>query len=141
MIRAFELSDMNDVVDIWLQASIKAHSFVGSQFWESKIDDMRNRYIPASETYVYIEDGITKGFFSLHGDTLAAMFVSPDFQGKGIGQQLMDKAKSLRGTLHLAVYQENPKGIDFYLKCGFVITKETVDNHTGHTEIIMEYRS
>lgn len=28
MIRGFESSDMNDVLDIWLEASIKAHDFV-----------------------------------------------------------------------------------------------------------------
>ena len=141
MIRAFESSDMKDVLDIWLRASIQAHNFVDRKFWESKTDDMRDIYIPASDTYVFIEDDIIKGFFSLHGDTLAAMFVAPDCQGKGIGQQMMNKATSLRNKLYLAVYQENPRGIDFYRKCGFAISKEKVDKHTGHIEILMEYNS
>lgn len=141
MIREFDSSDMNDVLDIWLKASIKAHSFVESKFWESKIDDMRETYLPASDTFVFLDNRIIKGFFSLHGDTLAAMFVSPEFQGKGIGRQLIDKAKSLRNKLDLTVYKENPKSIDFYRKCGFVITKEKVDEHTGHIEILMEHRS
>jgi putative acetyltransferase len=141
MIRGFALSDMNDVLDIWLKASIKAHSFVGREFWESKIDDMRKIYIPASDTYVFSGNKTIKGFFSLHGDTLAAIFVSPDFQGKGIGQQLVDKAKSLRRKLNLTVYRENPKSIQFYIQCGFVIIKERVDEHTGHIEILMEYDS
>lgn len=140
MIRAFESSDMNDVLDIWLRASIEAHSFVGREFWESKVADMRKTYIPASDTYVFIDYEI-KGFFSLHGDTLAAMFVSPDFQGNGIGQRLMSKAKSIRNKLNLTVYKENPKSIDFYQKCGLVIIKEKVDKHTGHVEILMEYCS
>lgn len=139
MIRAFESSDMNDVLDIWLRASIEAHSFVGREFWESKIEDMRKTYIPASDTYVFIDREVIKGFFSLYGDTLAAMFVSPDFQGNGIGQQLMGKAKSLRNKLSLTVYKENPRSIDFYRKSGFVIIKEKVDEHTGHIEILMEY--
>ena len=141
MIRAFEAADMNDVLDIWLRASIEAHSFVGEEFWASKIDDMRKTYIPAADTYVFIDSEIIKGFFSLHGDTLAAMFVSPDSQGNGIGQQLMGKAKSLRNKLNLTVYKENPRSIDFYRKCGFVIIKEKVDEHTGHVEILMEYCS
>lgn len=141
MIREFKSSDMNDILDIWLKASIKAHSFVGREFWESKIEVMRKTYIPASDTYVFIENGIIKGFFSLHGNTLAAMFVSPDFQGKGIGRQLMHKAKSLRNKLNLTVYKENPTSIDFYRKSGFEIIKEKVDEHTGHIEILMEYSS
>jgi putative acetyltransferase len=140
MIRAFESSDMNDVLDIWLKASIEAHSFVGREFWESKVDDMRKTYIPSSDTYVFTDNEI-KGFFSLHGDTLAAMFVSPDFQGNGIGRRLMGKAKSMRNQLNLTVYKENPKSIDFYRRCGFLIIKEKVDEHTGHIEILMEYCS
>ena len=132
---------MNDVLDIWLNASIQAHDFVDAEFWESKTDDMRDIYIPASDTYVFIEDNVIKGFFSLHGDTLAAMFVAPDFQSQGIGQQMMKRATSLRNKLYLAVYQKNPRGIDFYRKCGFVISKEEVDEHTGHMEILMEYNS
>lgn len=88
MIRAFESSDMNDVLNIWLEASIGAHGFVGKEFWELRVDDMRETYIPDSDTYVFSENGTVKGFFSLQTDTLAAMFVSPGDQGKGIGQQL-----------------------------------------------------
>ncbi|MBN2314182.1 MAG: GNAT family N-acetyltransferase [Sedimentisphaerales bacterium] len=141
MIRAFKSSDMNEVLDIWLRASIEAHRFVGREFWASKVDDMRKNYIPASETYVFIDDEKIKGFFSLHGETLAAMFVSPEVQGNGIGRQLMDKAKSLRNRLVLTVYRENPGSIQFYSKSGFVTVEERVDEHTGHVEILMEYNS
>jgi len=141
MIRTFESSDMNDVLNIWLEASIRAHGFVGKEFWESRVDDMRETYVPDSDTYVYSENGTVKGFFSLHADSLAAMFVSPDAQGKGIGQQLMKKAKSLRRKLNLTVYLENEKSILFYRKCGFKPVEERVDEHTGHIEILMEYGS
>ena len=139
MIRAFESSDMNDVLNIWLKASIGAHGFVEREFWESRVNDMRETYIPASDTYVFSENGTVKGFFSLHRDSLAAMFVSPDAQGKGIGRQLMNEAKSLRRRLELTVYRENERSIQFYRKCGFTPVKERTDEHTGHIEILMEY--
>lgn len=141
MIRAFEASDMHDVLNIWLEASIRAHSFVGKEFWKSKIEDMRETYIPNAETYVYSDGATVKGFFSLDGDRLAAMFVSPDEQGKGIGRRLMEKAKALRKKLTLSVYRENPQSIQFYRKCGFIIVRENVDEHTGHLEILLEYNS
>ena len=102
---------------------------------------MREEYIPAAETYVFSGGATVKGFFSLDGDRLAAMFVSPDDQGKGIGRRLMDKAKSLRKKLTISVYRENPQSIRFYGKCGFTIIKERVDEHTGHIEILLEYNS
>ncbi len=132
---------MEDVLHIWLEASIRAHRFVGKEFWESRVDDMRETYIPNSDTYVFSENGTIRGFFSLHADSLAAMFVAPDAQGKGIGQQLMSKAKSLRKKLSLTVYRENEQGIRFYRKCGFKAIKESADEHTGHIEILMEYNS
>ncbi len=141
MIRTFESSDMHEVLNIWLEASIGAHGFVGKEFWESRVDDMREIYIPGSDTYVFSDNGTIKGFFSLQGDSLEAMFVAPHAQGKGIGQQLMNKAKLLRKKLTLWVYLENPKSIQFYRKCGFIIIKERVDEHTGHIEILMEYNS
>ena len=140
MIRKIEPEEINDVLDIWINASIQAHNFIDKEFWESKLDDMREIYIPNSETYIYKENEIIMGFFSLHGDMLAAMFVSPEFQNNGIGRKLMNKAKSLRNKLELTVYKENPNAIEFYKKCGFDIIKEKVDVHTGHIEILMNYR-
>ena len=141
MIRKFRQSDIDQVMSIWLEASIKSHDFIDSEFWESKIKDMRELYIPSGETYVYEEGDIIKGFLSLNNDTLAALFVSPDSQEKGIGMQLMRKAKDVRENLSLTVYKENIKSIEFYQKCGFKIEQEQIDRHTGHPELVMKLRS
>jgi putative acetyltransferase len=141
MIREFQQSDIDQVISIWLEASIKAHDFVNSDFWKSKVKEMRELYIPSGETYVYEEERIIKGFISLYKDTLAAIFVSPDSQGTGIGRQLMKKAKDVRDSLNLTVYKENPKSIEFYKKCGFKIEQEQIDKHTGHPELVMKFTS
>ena len=141
MIREFIASDMDSVMSIWLESSIKAHDFVERTFWESKLDDMRNIYIPASETYVYESDSEVNGFFSLHDDTLAAIFVAPGWQGEGIGQKLMAKVKSLRERITLDVYKENQKTVAFYKRCGFRGVSEKKDPHTGHVELVMEFNS
>jgi putative acetyltransferase len=139
MIRYFESSDTDQVISIWLVASIEAHDFVKKEFWESKVADMRDIYLPASETYVYEDNGIIKGFVSLHGDVLAAIFVSPGEQGKGIGGQLVAKSKQARRNLSLTVYKSNQKSVEFYKKCGFKTVSEQVDEHTGHPELLMVF--
>jgi len=139
MIRAFEPSDMEDVLELWLEASAGAHDFVGREFWESKVDDMRNRYLPAAETHVFVQGGRVRGFVSLQGDTLAALFVSPAFQGRGLGRRLMDRVKRLRDRLELTVYRENQRAVRFYRRCGFAVVGERTDPHTGHAEVLMEY--
>ena len=139
MIRKFEISNIDKVIDIWLTASIKAHDFIDKSFWQSKVTDMREQYIPVSETYVYEENKEVIGFISLYNETISAIFISPDSQGKGIGSQLIQKAKEVRENLNLTVYKENKKSIEFYIKCGFKIEKEQIDAHTGHVELLMEF--
>lgn len=139
MIRAFSSTDMEEVLNIWLSASVRAHDFVEPDFWAARLDDMRNIYLPSSETYVYEADGKIKGFFSLHEQTLAAIFVAPEYQGEGIGQQLMAKAKALRPRLTLEVYEANRKSVEFYRLCGFAKVAAKMDPHTGHRALVMEY--
>jgi putative acetyltransferase len=78
------------------------------------------------------------GFFSLFGNTLAALFVIPSHQGDGIGSRLIEKAMTLRESLDLSVYSENRNSIIFYEKHGFKALKEQVDEHTGVPETVMQ---
>ena len=137
MIREYNPTDIEAVLDIWLTASIKAHDFVAPEFWESQVANMRDLYIPASASYVYQVDGEVRGFYSLYEGILAAIFVSTEQQGNGIGKQLIHHAKLECSNLSLNVYKENQATIEFYLSQGFSIVSEQVDEHTGHQEYTM----
>ena len=141
MIRKLKNSDIDQVINIWLKASVDAHDFIDKNFWQSKVNDMKDIYLPAAENYVYEGKNTIKGFLSLYNNTLAALFVSPEFQGTGIGTQLIKKAQSIQNHLSLTVYKENLKSINFYKKSGFAIEKEQIDPQTGHTELIMKQTS
>lgn len=137
MIREYSAADTQTVLDIWLTASIKAHDFMSPEFWELQVDNMRDIYLPASRTYVFQGDGEVRGFYSLYEGSLAAIFVSPQHQGCGIGKQLMQHAKLECPNLSLNVYKENQATIEFYLSQGFKIVSEQADEHTGHQEYTM----
>lgn len=137
MIRKYRENDIEVVLDIWLSASIQAHDFVAAEFWISQVDSMRNIYIPASETYVFERESKIVGFYALHENTLAAIFVAPNFQGLGIGKQLMNHAKKQRTSLMLSVYKENKPSFNFYRSQGFIVISEQIDEHTGHQEFTM----
>ncbi|MCH8502656.1 MAG: N-acetyltransferase [Aliidiomarina sp.] len=141
MIREYSPADISQVLEVWLTASIKAHSFIAPDFWESKINDMRDVYIPASETFIFESKKKVVGFFCLYGDILAAIFVTPELQGSGIGTALLNDAKNRRKSLQLTVYKENIRSIGFYEKHGFTCVGEQKDEHTSHSEIIMEFHS
>ena len=137
MIRVFEQHDMDRVLEVWLSASIKAHAFVDASFWQSRMDSMRNVYIPSSVTYVIERQSRVVGFYSLLEHQLAALFVDPDFQGKGLGKKLLEHARSLRSPLTLTVYKENTPSCSFYLSQIFTVIKEQIDTETGRVEYLM----
>ncbi len=139
MLRPFQRQDMEQVIRIWLAASIQAHDFIPKEFWESKVADMRELYIPGSETYVYEEHGEVLGFISLREAVIAALFVAPRSQRRGIGACLMARAKELFSSLTLSVYKKNLTGIRFYRNHGFVVAKEQLDEHTGRPELLMHF--
>ena len=138
MIRKFQQTDNETLLNIWLSASIKAHDFMAPEYWKSKADDMRHVYIPASETYVYEKEGIIYGFISLYESTIAALFVSPNLQGQGVGSALIEFVKPFSKELSLCVYKRNRKSISFYQKHGFQEVCEQMDEHTNHPEIKMK---
>lgn len=141
MIRQFISNDMSRVLDIWLSASVQAHDFVEADFWRSQVESMRDIYIPSSEVYVYEQESGTVGFYALYEDKLAAIFVAPEHQGKGIGKSLIQHAKTKRKSMTLLVYKSNIASVKFYLSQGFSIVGEGIDENTGHAEYSMRIRS
>lgn len=144
MIRPCKESDLDAVVRIWYEASVIAHAFVPADFWASKKSDMKHIYLPAAENWVFEEEGEIKGFISLVGSRICALFVSPVFQGRGIGKALLGQANKLsreegRGPLSLKVFKENRKARRFYEKCGFRPVAEEVEELTGCENLLMEW--
>ena len=142
MIRYFQQQDEDSVIRIWLEASAIAHSFIPRSYWENKVPDMRNKYLPQSQTLVNEDEHTNEitGFISLIGNYIAALFVSPDRQGQGIGHSLMPRIKLQHPELELNVYAENTQALTFYKRQGFTITREQTDEQTGRQEFTMKYQ-
>ena len=138
MIRVFEETDLDKIVQIWLDASIIAHDFIPSTYWKEKAEDMRNLYLPASKTFVYQTDTVILGFISMVDNYIAAIFVNPESQGQGIGKQLIEYIKKQHTLITLGVYSKNIRSIDFYKRQGFVIINEKIEENTGEFETLME---
>ena len=76
-------------------------------------------YLPNSETYLVENDNKITGFVAMVDNYLAAIFVKSTEQGKGIGHQLLNYAKSLRELIQLKVYKKNIIAVQFYKKMAF----------------------
>lgn len=135
MIRSFRPSDLDDVIDVWHEASLIAHSFLGDEFLAAERIEVAERWIPMAETTVYEFDGRVVGFLSLIGNEVGAVFVRPEHQRSGIGGALMDGARAARPFLEVGVFELNDGGRRFYEDYGFTQTGRQVFEPTGHLEL------
>jgi putative acetyltransferase len=138
LIRSYRKTDLEEMVRIWYEASVIAHSFIPASFWALQKSAMKEKYLPLAENFIFEDEGQLAGFISLAGENVCALFVAPEMQGRGIGRALLEYAKTLKGRLSLKAYRENESALRFYEKCGFVAADEEVDEYTGCVQILME---
>lgn len=138
-IRRFEIGDLTEVMDLWLNGNLQAHSFIPEAYWKSHYGDVQDA-IREAEVYVFETDGHIGGFIGLDGDYIAGVFVREDLRSCGIGSRLLDCAKMERENLTLYVYESNDRAIRFYERKGFTVKREQVDEETGQKELEMSWR-
>ncbi len=140
MIRKLENKDINIIMDIWLKSTIKAHNFIDENYWRKNYNNVKNIYIPISDTFVYEDNGRIKGFISIiNNDFIGALFGDVNSQGMGIGSKLIDYAISIYGNLSLSVYKDNENAFAFYKNKNFKILSEEVNKETKFLEYIMKH--
>ena len=102
-----------------------------------EVEEGREEYIAACVDWIFIadkEDDAYAGFLCLKetGNAtveLAVMGVKKDYHRKGIGKQLVEKAKEIAGeegysfmqvkTVQLGKYEDYDRTNHFYIACGF----------------------
>ncbi len=138
MIRKMEETDISDVLQIWLETNIKAHSFIEKEYWTGNYE-MVKQILPEAEVYVYEDEknGQIVGFIGMNNQYVEGLFVKESAQSRGIGKQLLDHAKSRKTELRLGVYQKNVRAMRFYLRENFLIQAEEMDEDTNEKEYIM----
>ena len=141
MIRIAVKDDYSHLIDIWLEASIKAHYFIDSSYWINNAQKMKDTYLPSSETWVLeVESHTITGFVSVKEDHIAALFISPAHQGEGCGSTLLQFLKTKYNQLSLNVYALNEQAVHFYQKHGFRVVEEMLDENTGTKDCRMEWK-
>lgn len=139
MIRKLRKTDLDEVAYIWSNTNKKAHDFIAETYWDEHFE-MVEGMLGDAEIYVFEEQGQIKGFVGLDGEYIAGIFVREKEQSLGIGKQLLDFVKSLKGQLKLNVYQKNERAIKFYTREQFEIQDEQTDEATGEAEYLMLWK-
>lgn len=138
MVRKYRSADMDAVMSIWLEANIDGHPFINEDYWKGNYKAVKEM-LPQAELLVFESEGEIYGFIGLNRNHIEGIFVQSKHRSEGIGKELLETVKSEHDTLTLHVYRKNEGAIKFYLREGFVIEGESVDEATGEAEYIMKF--
>lgn len=139
MIRRADRADIPVIMGIWLDTNIKAHDFISSYYWKKNYAAVE-QMMPDAEVYVYEKQGEIQGFIGLMDNYVAGIFVKEEYHSKGIGKALLDYAKAGKEELVLHVYERNKQAMKFYLREGFVKTREQTEEANQEREYEMRWR-
>ncbi len=137
MVRPYKDEDREDILRVWLEASILAHDFVDPDYWKAELVNMRDMYLPLCDAilvWTERDDGAPQAFIAFVDEYLAALFVAPDFQGRGIGSRLLRIALRMHPDLTLSVFRQNARAVSFYRRHGLEVLEERVERATGCLE-------
>jgi len=137
MIRPFKAIDEDDLIRVFLAATIPGQDFLPEEHWRSQEALIREQFIPIAETWVVEEGGEFVAFASLLDGLIGGLFTHPDHQGKGHGRALIAHARSLHDPLRIEVFRRNEKAVALYERCGFVEESASVHEETGLEAVIM----
>lgn len=140
-IRHYTDDDLSGVLSAWENATSVAHRFLPEDFLEQERYNIPNVYLPNTDTWVAEDNGTVIGFIALIANEVGAIFVEPDFHGRGIGRALMDKARQLHGDLEVEVFQKNAIGRQFYSSYGFSLLRKLEHEETGNVLMRLKYTS
>lgn len=141
MIRKLENGDIEAIMEIWKESTIKAHDFIDKSYWINNYNVVKDVYIPMSEVFVYEKDSDIYGFIGIiEKKFIGALFVDINNQGMGIGSKLIDFALEKYKELDLAVYKDNKPSVEFYKKKGFNIILEQKNEDSNFIEYTMRYK-
>lgn len=139
-VRDFRNEDMESVMQIWLEETIKAHDFIPRQYWENNYRRVKDLYLPVSKTLVAEEAGEISGFVSVMEEHfIGALFVAGSRRRQGIGKRLLSACKNRRLPLTLAVYIQNTGAVRFYLSQDFSVTTKQLNEDSGFEEYLMRW--
>jgi GNAT superfamily N-acetyltransferase len=78
------------------------------------------------EVTVAEADGAVVAFSAVHGGWLEHLYVTPQWQGRGIGSALLTRARSEHpGGLELWVFEPNARAAALYARAGFAVIERT----------------
>lgn len=124
-VREFTELDFPAVCSIYIEAKRDELQFENGELEVVPLDEDAVILAAFKESVVLVfEEKEVLGFIALYGNQLRAMFVRRHVRGKGVGQALLDAARSVSRKMVLNVAKSNIEAQRFYAQNGFVAIGE-----------------
>lgn len=130
-----------DTVKMWRASMEKALGVVDHHGWEEQLNYLET-IVAEHSVYLGIEEDTDKvvGMMAVGGSELDQLYIHVDYQGMGIGSQLLNLAKELSpGKLQLYTFEVNKMAQLFYEKHGFTIIARGIESQSGMADIRYEW--
>jgi GNAT superfamily N-acetyltransferase len=137
VIRPYLPSDQDELIALWLAATIPGQDFLPEEHWQAMEPEIRQDLLPIADTWVVIEDGHMVAFMSVIGDLIGGLFTHPDHQGRGHGRSLVELARKMLGPVYVEVFEANERALRFYRKVGFVDHERAIEEGSGLPALIL----
>ncbi len=127
MIRSYRADDFEVVTKFWHEAQRVAMPELDTRMGRT-IEDARNLFrngiVVENHVWVYELGNIPVGYLGIQGEFIDRLYVDFAYQRRGIGQTLLDHARTL-SPKHLWLYTHvaNRVARAFYVKNGFIPEK------------------
>ncbi|MGR5165377.1 GNAT family N-acetyltransferase [Vibrio owensii] len=134
---------IKEVTSVWRESMMEAlctqpvHSFESQAYFLEHI-------LPSSYqvlVVVRIDNSDPVAFMASSEAEISQLYVSPKFQGKGIGSYLLSQAKEQsNGSLTLRTFEVNEKAQRFYRAHGFVVRPGNSENEEGLPDLECQWK-
>ncbi|TFD97107.1 N-acetyltransferase [Jeotgalibacillus sp. R-1-5s-1] len=82
------------------------------------------------------------GMIAYNDKEISQLYIHKDFQGKGIGEMLLNRAKEQSsGELSLYTFEVNTQAQAFYAKHGFDVMARGSDNEENLPDLLLKWQS
>ena len=134
-IRPARASEYDEIARVWMESWVSTGLAETSNFLLANLRARVRREMEKGWTLFVADDqGALAAMLALHlpDRYLDQLFVAPDYQGSGIGRQLLAFTRlHLPDEIWLRCVRENDKAWRWYEREGFVFEKEQVEPMTG----------
>jgi len=125
-------TDSDALFEVWFRSAGATHHFLSADDLRTLAPQVRALGLADLDTWVLCEAGPAPiGFLVMNGSEIDALFIAPEWIGRGGGSLLVRHARALHGPLRVEVNEQNDAALAFYLARGFSVVSRSETDRDG----------